>query len=63
MSDEKKLEIDRVGLPNPQATNPYYRGARMSDVARALMRPKDPKVREALARVRKESRARKGKKR
>ena len=46
-------EINRVEMPDPQATNPYYRGARMSDMARALMRPKDPEVRDALERARK----------
>ena len=30
-------------------TNPYYRGAMMSDVVRALLRPLDPKVRERVA--------------
>ena len=34
--------------PDVRAVNPRYKGAKMSDVARALMRPKDPKVRRAL---------------
>ena len=33
-------------LPNPSAVNPRYKGARMSDVARALVT--DPKVRARL---------------
>ena len=35
-------------VPNVQAVNLRYKGAKLSDVARALMRPKDPKVRKAL---------------
>ena len=35
-------------VPDVRAVNPRYKRAKMSDVARALMRPKDPKVREAL---------------
>lgn len=31
-----------------RATNPRYRGAKMSDVVRALFRPLDPKVRERI---------------
>ena len=31
-----------------RSVNPRYKGAKMSDVARALLRPQDPKVREAL---------------
>ena len=38
----------QVKVPDVRAVNPRYKGAKMSDVARALMRPKDPKVREAL---------------
>lgn len=38
-----------------RAVNPRYRNAKMSDVARALMRPKDPKVRRVLERLWKES--------
>ena len=34
--------------PDTRAVNPRYKGAKMSDIARALMRPKDPKVREIL---------------
>ncbi len=39
---------DESGVPDVRAVNPRYKGAKLSDVARALMRPKDPKVREAL---------------
>ena len=39
---------DEVKVPDVRAVNPRYKGAKMSDVARALMRPKDPKVRRAL---------------
>ena len=31
-----------------RSVNQRYKGAKMSDVARALMRPKDPKVRKVL---------------
>ena len=34
-----------------RAVNPRYRGAMMSDVVRALLRPKSQKVREALDRL------------
>ena len=40
---------DEVRAPDVRAVNPRYKGAKLSDVARALMRPKDPKVRKALA--------------
>ena len=33
-------------VPDVRSVNPRYKGAKLSDVARALMRPKDPKVRE-----------------
>ena len=35
-------------VPDVQSVNPRYKGAKMSDMARALMRPKDPKVQKAL---------------
>ena len=35
-------------VPDVRAVNPRYQGAKMSDVARALMRPKDPKVQKVL---------------
>ena len=41
---------DDIKVPDVWAVNPGYKGAKISDVARALMRPKDPKVREALER-------------
>ena len=41
---------DEVKVPDVWAVNPGYKGAKISDVARALMRPKDPKVREILER-------------
>lgn len=44
MSKRKLLDV--------QSVNPRYRGAKMSDVARPLMRPKDPKVLAALERLR-----------
>ena len=37
-------------VPDVQSVNPRYKGAKMSDMARALMRPQDPKVREILER-------------
>ena len=48
---EKRNE---VRAPDVRAVNPRYQGAKMSDVARALMRPKEPKVREALERKKNE---------
>ena len=45
---------DEIKVPDAWAVNPRYKGAKMSDVARALMRPKDPKIREALERKRTE---------
>ena len=41
---------DEVKVPDVWAVNPRYKGAKISDVARALMRQKDPKVREILER-------------
>ena len=46
---EKRREV-----PDLWAVNPHYKGAKMSDVARALMRQKDPKVRKILERQRTE---------
>ena len=43
---------EREEMPDVKAVNPRYKGAKLSDVARALMRPRDPKVREALDRAR-----------
>ena len=34
-----------------KATNPRYKGAKMSDVARVLLRPKSPAARAALDRL------------
>ena len=48
---------DEVKVPDVWAVNPGYKGAKISDVARALMRPKDPKVREALEHQRSEKEA------
>ena len=45
---------DEIKVPDVWAVNPGYKGAKISDVARALMRPKDPKVREAIERKRNE---------
>lgn len=39
---------DRKELPDFEAKNPRYAGWKGSDMARALLRPTDPKVREAL---------------
>lgn len=48
MNEKKKTEhINRGTDGEPfdvQATNPYYGGAWMSDVALALVRPTNPKV-------------------
>lgn len=41
--NKNKTKLDEEPF-DVQAVNPRYRGAWMSDVARALMRPKDPKV-------------------
>ena len=35
-------------VPDVRSVNPRYKGAKMSDVARALMRPKDPNVQKVL---------------
>ena len=35
-------------VPEARAVNPRHKGANLSDVARALMRPKDPKIRRTL---------------
>lgn len=37
--------------PDPKAANPFYRGARVSEVARAVASPTDPEVRERLRRM------------
>ena len=34
-----------------KATNPHYKGAKMSDVARVLLRPKNPVAQAALERL------------
>jgi len=50
MSDRKPFDV--------VATNPHYRGAKMSDVARALLLSRNPKVRAVqLARWAKERRS------
>lgn len=36
---------------DPKAVNPFYRGARVSEVARAVASPTDPEVRERLRRM------------
>lgn len=48
MSDKKPFDV--------QSVNPRYGTAKMSDVARALLRPKDPKVRAALEKAQQEAR-------
>ena len=45
---------DDIKVPDVWAVNPRYKGAKISDVARALMRQKDPKIREAIERKRNE---------
>ena len=44
-------------VPDVRSVNPRYKGAKMSDMARALMRPQDPKVREAIEHQRSEKEA------
>ena len=39
---------DDIKVPDVWAVNPRYKGAKLSDVARALMRQKDPNVRKIL---------------
>lgn len=39
---------DRKELPDFEAKNPRYAGWKGSDMARALLQPTDPKVREVL---------------
>ncbi len=36
---------------DPKAVNPFYRGARFSEVARAVASPLDPEVRERIRRM------------
>ena len=43
---------ERNELPDFEAKNPRYAGMKGSDMVRTLLRPKDPKVREALERNR-----------
>ncbi len=40
---------------DPKAANPYYRGARLSEVVRAVASPTDPEVLEQLRRCRGEA--------
>lgn len=47
MTEEREIE-----LPDFVARNPRYAGKKGSDMVRALLQPKDPKVREALDRAR-----------
>lgn len=37
--------------PDVQAVNPRYKGAKMSDVVRVLLRPRNPAARAALDRL------------
>lgn len=46
MAEKREIE-----LPDFEAKNPRYAGFRGRDMVRALLRPKDPKVREALDRA------------
>ena len=41
-----------VSMPDFEAKNPRYAGLKGSDMVRALLRPKDPKVEEVLDRNR-----------
>jgi len=41
----------KLKLPDAEATNPRYKGFKMSDVARMLLHPKDPAVRAALEKL------------
>ncbi|MDE2654914.1 MAG: hypothetical protein OXI71_14005 [Gemmatimonadota bacterium] len=47
-----KRKAKQEELPDFEAVNPRYAGKKGSDMARVLLRPKDPKVREALDRAR-----------
>ena len=42
---------DEIQVSDMRAVNPRYKGAKMSDVARALMRPKDPKVQQGTGKA------------
>ena len=44
-----KRDKERQELPDFEAVNPQYAGKK--GMVRALLRPKDPKVREALAKM------------
>ena len=42
-------------MPDVRAVNPRYQGMRLSDAARILTRPKDPRARETLDRLQREA--------
>lgn len=49
---ERKRLAKVISMPDFEAKNPRYAGKKGSDMVRALFRPKDPKVEEALSRSR-----------
>ncbi len=50
-SQDPEKERDSKEEHDPRAVNPFYRGARFSEVARAVASPLDPEVRERIRRM------------
>ena len=50
-SYEPEKERDSKEERDPKAVNPFYRGALLSEVARAVASPTDPEARERLRRM------------
>lgn len=51
MPDRESKKLDPKEERDPEAVNPFYRGARLSEVARAVASPTDPEVRERIRRM------------
>lgn len=47
-SQDPEKDRDSKEEHDPRAVNPFYRGARFSEVARAVASPTDPEVRERI---------------
>lgn len=50
-SQDPEKELDSKEEHDPRAVNPFYRGARFSEVARAVASKLDPEVRERIRRM------------
>lgn len=59
-TEQPPAETERPPDPqeehDPKAVNPFYQGARFSEVARAVASPTDPEVRERIRRMGKRDR-------